>query len=76
MATKTIKWQPCSEPTDHSQWLTPPACQGQIVLVSYASGEDGVIFRRAWDQSSGKRTYAKRLLADDELFEPWQMEPE
>ncbi len=69
-------WQQCNkEPTDAGQWLTPPACQGQIVLRSYASGESGVIYRRVWDQDDGTRTFAKRLLRDDEEFEPWQSEP-
>lgn len=71
------KWQACKEPKDAGQWITPPVCQGQIVLVSYASGdpEAGVIYRRTWDQSDGERDYAKRLLRDDEDFEPWQTEP-
>lgn len=68
-------WQTCSEPKDAGQWITPPACGGQIVLVSYAPGDDGVIFRRTWDQNDGTRTYAKRLLRDGEEFEPWQTEP-
>ena len=75
MKTKA-KWQTCKEPTDHTQWITPPGCDGQIVLVSYSAGEDGVIYRRSWDQNSGKRAYSKRLLAEDEAFEPWQTEPE
>ncbi len=71
-----VNWQSCPEPRDAGQWITPPRCQGQIVLVSYARGEDGVIYRRTWDQSDGDRGYAKRLLADDEPFEPWQTEPD
>ncbi len=73
--TKT-RWLPCNDPTaDCGQWITPPQNQGQIVLVSYACGDDGVIFRRSWDQSDGQRDYAKRFLRDGEAYEPWQSEP-
>ena len=72
-------WIKCKEPTDAGQWVTPPNCQGQIVLVSYAQDGD-VIYRRSWDQNTdrktyGQRTYEKRFLNDDALFEPWQTEP-
>ena len=70
-----MKWQSCKEPASAGQWNTPPDCQGQIQLVSYASGEDGVIYRRVWDQSDGSRVYSRRLLGEDELFEPWVREP-
>lgn len=72
-ATKTAKWTKCKEPRDAGQWHTPPANQGQIVLVQYAAGEDGVIYRRHWDQSDGSKIYSRRFLADGE--EPWQTEP-
>ncbi len=75
MPTTRTRWQRCKEPTSPGQWNTPPNRQGQIVLVSYAYGDDGVIFRRTWDQSDGQRTYAKRLLTEGEDFEPWQTEP-
>lgn len=69
-------WRPCQEPSDHGQWITPPKCQGQIVLVSYATGgDDGVIYMRVWDQSDGTREYHNRFLEDDENFEPWNTEP-
>lgn len=70
------RWQKCKDPGNVDPWNTPPARQGQIVLVSYAGGEDGVIYRRTWDQSDGTRTYEKRLLAEGEGFEPWQTEPD
>ncbi len=71
-------WNDCEEPRDIVQWQTPPNRQGQIVLVSYATGGDNcdVLYRRTWDQSDGTRTYAKRFLRDDESFEPWNTEPE
>lgn len=78
MTTKTKRWAKCGEPKNAGGWQTPPNCQGQIVLVSYAIGgedEDDTIYRRVWDQSDGTREYAKRRLAKGELFEPWQTEP-
>ena len=76
MAVKTSKWQSCPAPKDE-QWQTPPVCQGQIVLRSYMCGGDGdVLYLRIWDQNDGTREYFKRLLGADELFEPWQTEPE
>lgn len=76
MSATASKWQKCQEPDDCGQWLTPPKCQGQIVLYSYAPGDEGVIYMRVWDQGDGTREYYKRLLSDDEAFEPWQTEPE
>ncbi len=72
-----MPWQPCPNPGNVDPWAAPPNRDHRTdtVYVSYASGEHGVIFRRTWDQSSGAKTYAKRLLADGELFEPWQTEP-
>lgn len=77
MSVKTkATWQKCSDPKgDAGQWNTPPANEGQIVRVSYAIGDEGVIYRRTWDQCDGSKEYAKRFLRDDEEFEPWQTEP-
>lgn len=69
-----MNWTPCKDPGDIGQWITPPKCQGQIVLRSYVA-EDGVVYRRTWDQSDGSREYTKRFLGDDEKFEPWNEEP-
>jgi hypothetical protein len=56
-------------------WHTPPACQGQIVEVSY-SARDGVAFRRTHDRSDGETSYASADMADCDTFEPWNNEPE
>lgn len=68
-------WKTCGLPTGAITWHTPPKCQGQMVEVSYASGEDGLIYRRTWDHSDSTRTYSKHLLDDGESFEPWNVEP-
>lgn len=77
MKAKTANWQPCdATKAPQDGWHTPRRRDNQIVLVSYASGDGGVIFRRTWDQDDGSRKYASRLLADDEEFEPWNVEPD
>lgn len=60
------------------RYYTPPECRGQIVEVSYASTEDGII-RRSHDRSDGTTTYQIALwedLDDDIDFEPWNAEPD
>lgn len=69
-----MKWQKCQEPTDCGQWVSPNAIRG-VIETDYTSGNDGVIYRREWNQQTGERSYAKRLLADDEVFEPWETAP-
>jgi hypothetical protein len=63
------------------KWICPPACQGQIVVVEYASGLDGMLYRRITDRSDGSVEYACAEAGDcgceDECscFEPWNFEP-
>lgn len=34
------------------RWITPPARQGQIVVVEYGSSHDGQVWRRTTDRST------------------------
>lgn len=57
-----------------TKWTTPPACQGQIVVVSYAaSTEDERVYRCVYDQSD--RTEAVYVTEETSDFEPWNTEP-
>jgi hypothetical protein len=61
-------------------WITPPECQGQMVVESYASGEEGV-YRRTVDRTlpPGHQDGTSYELAvwDDLLgpAEPWNRAP-
>lgn len=61
-------------------WITPPACQGQMVEVSYASvaddSGDGWILRCCHDRSDNTTAYGVRKWEDGEEFEPWNGEPD
>lgn len=64
-----------------SDYITPPENLGQIVIVSYASDEDGV-FRRTVDQSSSdgdtimiEYIYWDEYLDHDTEYEPWNRAP-
>lgn len=55
---------------------TPPAHQGQTVIVSYAGGRDG-IYMREHDQSDGTTSYfccSWDLYEGD--FQPWNEAPD
>lgn len=69
------------------QWIVPPECQGQIVVVSYSDDNDGTAFgyRRIVDRSEPnaeeRASYAWCDLADCghafecDCWEPWNFEP-
>jgi hypothetical protein len=61
------------------KYTTPPACQGQIVEVSYAGVSsqdgDGWIVCQCWDRSDNSVSYSARAWEDGEEFEPWNGEP-
>lgn len=57
-------------------FLIPPKCQGQMIEVSYAECEDGIlmqIFNRSEDNHSIYYTNRDNLIGN---FEPWNDEPE
>tara|TARA_R110002096_G_scaffold245165_1_gene437445 strand:+ start:1210 stop:1434 length:225 start_codon:yes stop_codon:yes gene_type:complete len=57
-------------------YYTPPSAQGQTVIVSYASGRDG-IYMKEHDQSDGT---IKWFCCDWDLYDgdfaPWNEAPE
>lgn len=60
------------------QFITPPECQGQIVVVSYAPGdidEEGYIIERQHDRSDGSTQYAAYRYPARGAFEPWNDVP-
>jgi hypothetical protein len=62
-------------------WITPPECQGQIVMVSYGSDYAGTYYRQVFDRSDNSATYYS-AKADDcgcesecNCFDPVNSEP-
>jgi hypothetical protein len=72
----TSDWQEVSEDRipDGLQWHVPPACQGQIVVTSYASDADAC-YMHQHDRSDRTHAWHARLWDEGEEFEPWNVEP-
>jgi hypothetical protein len=73
----TNEWVDCTGVHPVDGWTVPPACLGQIVQRSYACDDTGAIaYLRIEDRSDRSVRYAMRCIPDDEVWQPWNVEPE
>lgn len=79
MSTKT--WTP-QKIEEASSWIVPPACQGQIVEVSYGEDHAGSAFKRVFDRSDRSTNYYVAEIdecgcaSECDCWDPANYEPE
>lgn len=54
---------------------TPPKNQGQIVEVSYALIDGGIVIRKTHDRSNGKTEYAESAVLTSDEGDYWNVSP-